>query len=344
MLLDIQNLLRFLHMKNISEFEMPFILRDFLNYLQTIKGKSINTVQVYFYDLRVFFRFLKIHRNLADKKIEFNEIDICDIDITLIKTVSLTDLYAFMSYVSNNRDNTSYARARKVASLKSFFNYLTNKAKLLDINPTSELESPKITKRLPRYLNVEESKILLSSIDGQYSERDFAIITLFLNCGMRLSELVGINLNCIKNDSLTVIGKGDKERVIPLNKACLQAINAYMKVRPANGVKDRNALFISERKQRISKESVQKIVKKYIKEAGLDPQRYSTHKLRHTAATLLYKYGNVDIRALQALLGHESIATTEIYTHLDKQQLKDAVDSNPLSDFNRSHHNKEKSG
>lgn len=320
-------------MKNISDYEMPFILRDFLNYLQTIKGKSINTVQVYFYDLRVFSRFLKIHRNLVDEKNEFDEIDICDVDITLIKSVTLSDLYAFMSFVSNSRNNTSHARARKVASLKSFFNYLTNKAKLLDYNPASELESPKILKRLPRYLNIEESKQLLSSVNGTYSERDYAIITLFLNCGMRLSELVGINLSNIKNNSLTVIGKGDKERSIPLNYACLKAIEAYMKVRPVDGVKDKNALFLSERKQRISKESVQKIVKKYIKEAGLDPQRYSTHKLRHTAATLMYKYGNVDIRALQALLGHESIATTEIYTHLDKQQLKDAVDSNPLSNY-----------
>lgn len=323
-------------MKNISDYEMPIILGDFLNYLQTIKGKSINTVQVYFYDLRVFFRFLKIHRNIVDKKTEFDEIAISDVDITLLQTVTLSDLYSYMSFVSNNRDNTAHARARKVASLKSFFNYLTNKAKLIQINPTSELESPKILKRLPRYLNVEESKQLLTSVNtvnGENSVRDFAIITLFLNCGMRLSELVGINMNNIKNDTLIVIGKGGKERSIPLNQACLQVINEYMKVRPVNGVKDKNALFISSRNQRISKESVQKIVKKYIKEAGLDPQRYSTHKLRHTAATLMYKYGNVDIRALQELLGHESISTTEIYTHLDQQQLKDAVSKNPLSEF-----------
>lgn len=322
-------------MKTIRDFEMPSVLSDFLNYLQTIKGKSSNTVLVYFYDLRVFFRFLKLHKKLVDKKTEFEQIDITDIDINLIKSVTLSDLYTFMSFVSNDRDNSAHARARKVASLKSFFNYLFNKAKLLDSNPASELESPKIVKRLPRYLNVEESKQLLSSVDGQYSERDYAIITLFLNCGMRLSELVGINLNNIKNESLTVIGKGDKERSIPLNTACIKAIEAYLKVRPVNGVKDKNALFISERKQRISKESVQKIVKKYIKSAGLDPQRYSTHKLRHTAATLMYKYGNVDIRALQELLGHESIATTEIYTHLDKEQLKNAVDKNPLSGFSR---------
>lgn len=322
-------------MKSFLDYEMPLVLRDFLNYLQTIKGKSINTVQVYFYDLRVFFRFLKNHRGLVDKKTDFENIPITDVDISLLKSVSLSDLYTFMSFVSNNRENSYHARARKVASLKSFFNYLTNKARLLDINPASELESPKIVKRLPKYLNVEESKQLLSSINGQYSERDFAIITLFLNCGLRLSELVGININRIRDHQLTVIGKGDKERAIPLNNACIEAIEAYMKVRPHDGVKDKNALFISERKQRISKEMVQKIVKKYIKEAGLDPYRYSTHKLRHTAATLMYRYGNVDIRALQELLGHESIATTEIYTHLDKQQLKEAVDSNPLSNFKK---------
>lgn len=320
-------------MKTISDYEMPSVLKDYLSYMQTIKGKSINTIQVYFYDLRVFFRFMKLHRKFVDKKIEFDKIDICDVNIELIQTIDLSDLYSFMSFVSNDRDNTSYARARKVASLKSFFNYLHNKAKLIKVNPASELESPKIMKRLPRYLNIEESKQLLTSVSGEYVERNYAILTLFLNCGMRLSELVGINLNNIKNDYLTVIGKGDKERSIPLNKACTDAINAYMDKRPRDGVIDRNALFISEKKRRISKVTVQHIVKKFIIQAGLDPQRYSTHKLRHTAATLMYKYGNVDIRALQEILGHESISTTEIYTHLDKQQLKNAVDSNPLSGF-----------
>lgn len=329
-------------MKNISDYEMPVIIRDFLNYLQTIRGKSINTVQVYFYDLRLFFRFIKIHKNLIDKKTEFNNIDINDIDIDIIKTIKLSDLYAYISYVSNNRDNTSHARARKVASLKSFFNYVTNKAKLINVNPASELESPKIVKRLPRYLNIEESKKLLSSVYGEYSKRDYAIITLFLNCGMRLSELVGININNIRNDNLTVIGKGDKERAIPLNNACKEAIRIYLIDRPKDVVKDKNALFLSERKQRINKVTVQKIVKKFITHAGLDPQRYSTHKLRHTAATLMYKYGNVDIRTLQELLGHESIATTEIYTHLDKQQLKDAVDSNPLAHFSILNENDDK--
>jgi len=318
---------------NIYDENIPSFLKDYLNYMHTIKGKSSNTVLVYFYDLRVFLRFLKLHRNLISKPEQFDDIDISDIDILLIKTVTLSDLYAYMSFVSNQRSNSAYARARKVASLKSFFNYLTHKAKLIDKNPAAELESPKIVKRLPRYLNIEESKQLLTSVEGEHSIRDYAILTLFLNCGIRLSELVGINLNSIRNNMLTVIGKGDKERVIPLNSACITAIDAYRKVRPVDGVKDKKALFLSERKQRISKATVQHLVKKYIVSAGLDPRKYSTHKLRHTAATLMYKYGHVDIRALQELLGHESISTTEIYTHLDTQQLRNAVESNPLSNF-----------
>jgi site-specific recombinase XerD len=238
-----------------------------------------------------------------------------------------------MSYVSRERDNNANSRARKVASIKSFFNYLTTKARLLEHNPAVELESPKIIKRLPRYLNIEESKMLLASVSGKNRERDYAILTLFLNCGLRLSELVSININKIKNDTLTVIGKGNKERTIYLNKACKSALNAYLRVRPVEGVIDKNALFLSERKKRISNKTVQYIVKKYIIAAGLDPERYSTHKLRHTAATLMYKHGHVDIRALQEILGHESVSTTEIYTHVDNQQLKEAVDSNPLAEI-----------
>lgn len=312
--------------------EAPLIVRDFLSYIETIQGKSANTAKEYFYDLRLFLRFIKQYNETTDKD-AFEKIQISDMTINDIKSVTLSDLYTFMSFVSKERDNSASARARKVASLKSFFNYLTNKAKLLDYNPAAELESPKAIKRLPKYLNVEESKKLLNSIDGDNRQRDYAIITLFLNCGMRLSELVSINLNKIKEDTLTVIGKGNKERTIYLNHACITAINAYLRVRPTEGVKDKNALFLSERKQRISNKTVQYIVKKYIKNSGLDPERYSTHKLRHTAATLMYKHGNVDIRALQQILGHQSIATTEIYTHVDNQQLRAAIESNPLSEF-----------
>ena len=312
--------------------DAPLIVKDFLNYMLTIKGKSKNTVKEYFYDLRLFLRFIKMERKLTGET-DMDKVDIRDVAIDLIRTITLSDLYSFMSYISRERDNNANSRARKVASIKSFFNYLTSKARLLDYNPASELESPKIMKRLPRYLNIEESKRLLAAVEGENKERDYAILTLFLNCGLRLSELVSININKIKNDTLTVIGKGNKERTIYLNKACKSAIDAYLRVRPVDGVKDRNALFLSERKKRISNKTVQYIVKKYIKAAGLDPERYSTHKLRHTAATLMYKHGHVDIRALQEILGHESVSTTEIYTHVDNQQLKNAVDSNPLAEI-----------
>ncbi|HOJ12105.1 MAG TPA: tyrosine recombinase XerC [Clostridiales bacterium] len=309
------------------------VIRDFLNYMGTIKGKSKNTIKEYYYDLRTFFRFMKQYKNIVNPNTEFDSINIDDIDIDFIKTITLSDLYEFMSFLSRERDNASNSRARKVASIKSFFNYLANKAKLLEYNPASELESPKVMKRLPKYLNVDESKKLLEVIDGKHRERDYAIITLFLNCGLRLSELVNININNIKEDTLTVIGKGNKERTIYLNNACISAINSYMQVRPVDSVKDKNALFLSERKQRISNKTVQHIVKKYILMSGLDPERYSAHKLRHTAATLMYKYGKVDIRALQQILGHESVATTEIYTHVDNTQLRNAVDSNPLAEI-----------
>lgn len=313
----------------------PAIVKDFLNYMETIKGKSKNTTKEYYYDLRLFLRFMKSYKSLTNEN-DMDKIDISDISIDIIKTITLSDLYTYMSYLSRERDNNPSSRARKVASIKSFFNYLASKAKQLDYNPASELESPKILKRLPKYLNIEESKKLLSSIDGEHRERDYAIITLFLNCGLRLSELVNININKIKNDTLTVIGKGGKERTIYLNNACKRAVEAYLRVRPVEGVKDRNALFLSGRKQRISHKTVQYIVKKYIRNSGLDPERYSTHKLRHTAATLMYKHGKVDIRALQEILGHESISTTEIYTHVDSQQLRNAIDSNPLSNIDDS--------
>lgn len=317
----------------------PVIMRDFLNYMLTIKGKSENTVQEYFYDLRLFLRFIEQYKEFGIIPVnneKFDRIDISNIGMELIKSITLSDLYEFMSFLSRERDNNSSSRARKVASIKSFFNYLTTKAKLIDYNPASELESPKVIKSLPRYLNIEESKRLLSAVEGKHKERDYAIITMFLNCGLRLSELVSININNIKNDMLTIVGKGNKERTVHLNNACKRAIKDYLRVRPADRVKDKNALFLSERRQRISNKTIQHIVKKYITLAGLDPERYSTHKLRHTAATLMYKHGNVDIRVLQQILGHESISTTEIYTHVDNAQLRSALNSNPLADIHPS--------
>lgn len=312
--------------------DMPDIVIEFLNYMLTIQNKSEKTVSEYHYDLRTFLRYIKIIKYNADEN-KFDELAVDDITIDDIKSVDLTDLYSFMSFTSRERKNTSVTRARKVACLRSFYKYLHTKVKLIDYNPAAELESPKTVKRLPKHLKLDESINLLQSVKGKKNvARDYAILVLFLNCGLRLSELVGINVNDIRGDVLTVIGKGNKERTIYLNKACQDAISAYMAERAKlNVIKDPKALFISERKTRISPKTVQYLVKKYIKAAGLDPDKYSPHKLRHTAATLMYKHGNVDIRSLQAILGHESVATTEIYTHLDEEQLRKAVNSNPLS-------------
>jgi site-specific recombinase XerD len=319
-------------MNNYSE--APQVIRNFLSYMETIGGKSRNTTLEYFYDLRTFFRFLKVLRRLVDKDVEFEQILINDIDIEFIKTITLSDLYDFMTYVNHERNNNASSRARKIACLKSFFKYLNIKAKLIDDNPAKELDTPKILRQMPKYLSLEESKSLLKVVDGEFKDRDYAILVLFLNCGLRLSELVSININKIKYDTLTIMGKGGKERTVYLNKACIKAVNRYLEYsRPHEGVKDKNALFLSKRKQRISSKTVQHMVKKYLKLAGLDTERYSVHKLRHTAATLMYKHGQVDIRALQEILGHEHISTTEIYTHVDSDKLRSAVDANPLSDI-----------
>jgi len=311
--------------------KLPDIAIEFLDYMETIRGKSKNTIIAYSYDLFLFFKFIKVKRGYVATDMEFDEIPVDDIDLYMMNNISLADLYSFISFAANQRDNKNYARARKVACLRSFFKYL-HKMKMIDNNPSIDLESPKINSRHPVYLTLEESKQLLSSIDGENKERDYAIITLFLNCGLRLSELISIDISKISGDTLTVIGKGNKERTVYLNNACIHAVKRYLEVRPADEVKDKNALFLSERKRRISKRSVQYLVKKYIGASNLDVEKYSPHKLRHTAATLMYKYGKVDIRSLQEILGHENISTTQIYTHLDEDTLRDAVKSNPLSD------------
>jgi integrase/recombinase XerD len=310
--------------------DVPVFVRDFLSYMDTIKGKSINTVKEYYYDLRMFLRFTKkTKQNILNTPLE--DIEVITLDILFIKNITLSDLYCYMAYLSQERRNTPSARARKVASIKSFYKYLHKKARLIEVDPALELETPKLQKRLPVHLDITESKNLLQSVTGKHEVRDYAILILFLNCGLRLSELVHINISQIKNESLKVLGKGGKERTIYLNKACLNALENYLKIRQKEGVKDKDALFLSERKSRISNKTVQHIVKKYIRLSGLDPNTYSTHKLRHTAATLMYQHGNVDLRSLQEILGHESITTTEIYTHIDDQQLKNAVSKNPLS-------------
>lgn len=262
---------------------------------------------------------------------DFEKIECGDIDTDFIRGITLDDMYEYLMYANSDRDNNANARARKVSSLKSFFNYLSTKAHLLQVNITKELDSPKIPSKLPVFLSLDESRELLENIDGEFKVRDYCIITLFLNCGMRLSELVGINISDIHGDRLTVTGKGNKQRTVYLNEACRAAIRQYMEVRPTDSAKDRRALFLSKQKTRISNNMVYKMVKKNLERAGLDTNVYSPHKLRHTAATLMYKYGSVDVRALQEILGHEHLSTTQIYTHIDQQQLRDAIDKNPLA-------------
>jgi integrase/recombinase XerD len=320
----------------IQDISLPESVNDYLNYLSTIRGKSPNTISGYKIELILFFRFIKLYKGLCKRDIEFEEIQINDIDAKIIRSIRLPDLFAFISFAETYRNNGTYARARKVAALKSFFKYLAGKARIIDENPALELESPKISKRNPIYLTLEESKELLRAIDPENRnfERDFCMITLFLNCGLRLSELCSIDVSRIKGDTLTIVGKGNKERTVYLNNACLKAISQYMPLRMSKTVEsiDADALFVSEKKCRINKRTVERIVKKYIGAAGLDKSKYTPHKLRHTAATLMYKHGNVDIRSLQKILGHENISTTQIYTHVDDEKLRQAVRSNPLSD------------
>lgn len=321
----------------VQEKDNPPYLNDFLDYMITIQNKSPNTIKEYNYDLATFLRFLKIHFNLTSET-ELKNIRFNDVSIEILKQVTLEDLHSFLGYLTKNFNSKATTRSRKVSSLRIFFNYICQQKGLLQINPTQNLETPKIGKRLPKYLSLDDSKKLLSvaaNEDNRNSERNYAITTLFLNCGMRLSELVGININDIRFEDwqMTVIGKGNKERTIYLNKACIHSIQNYLNVRPKKGLSSdgEKALFLSERKQRISKRAVQQIIYSELRQAGLDTTKYSVHKLRHTAATLMYQYGNVDIRALQELLGHESISTTEIYTHVSNQQVRNAVESNPLA-------------
>lgn len=311
---------------------LPQSVIEFLNYLSVVKSKSELTVLEYASDLRLFFRYMLVYRGLVDKETEFDKIEISFIDLDFIKTIKIPDAYAFLSYCRNERGNDNAAISRKVSTLRAFFKYLCVKMKQIPENPMEELESPKLKKSLPKYLTLDESVQLLESIDSRDKERDYAIITLFLNCGLRLSELCSLNYTDIKSDgTLTVTGKGNKERTIYLNEMCIDAVKDYMKVRPVDGVKDKNALFLSGRKNRISPKTVQHLVEKYIEKSGLGDRGFSTHKLRHTAATLMYQKGGVDVLLIKDILGHENLATTEIYTHIVDSQLKNAVESNPLN-------------
>lgn len=314
-------------MKKLEFEEMPIVIQEYLkNYLKLTKNRSDSTIKEYYYDLREICQFLK--REKFNLKIDdYKTINISDLDVSFFGSIILNDIYDYFYDI----DIQPISRSRKISAIKSLYNYLCNIRKLVNANPCIGLEAPKLGKRLPKYLKLDEAVLLLHSIEGEFKARDFAIITLFLNCGLRLSELVGIDISHIRGDSLNVIGKGNKERSVHLNKVCLEAINNYLKERPVDGLIDRDALFISKQLKRISPRMVEMLVKKYVILAGLDPKKYTPHKLRHTAATLMHKYGGVDIRALQQILGHESISTTEIYTHIDSEEVKTAIDNNPLN-------------
>ena len=323
--------------------EAPPVLRDFLSYHETIKGHSRATVDEYFLDLRNFFRYLKIERGLVPRSTELDDISIQDVDLKLIASVTLNDVYDYMAFLSrdkvkNERSHEpeyglmASSRARKIATIRSFYKYLTVKTKQLDVNPVEGLDTPKTTKSLPRYLTLDESRRLLDAVDGVNRERDYCIICLFLNCGLRISEIVGLNIGDVRGDSLRVLGKGNKERIVYLNDACQAAIEAYKPVRSQMVGSSVSALFVSNRRQRMGREAVHAMVKKTLLKAGLDPDKYSSHKLRHTAATLMLENG-VDVRTLQEVLGHEHLNTTQIYTHVDNSELRVAAQANPLAEY-----------
>lgn len=316
---------------------LPQSVQEFITYLRVIKGKSDLTTLEYASDLRTFFRYMKMIRGLSPAEYEFEQIDISDIDDSFVATITLMDAYNYMIFCKDERGNSDRTRSRKVSTLKSYFDYMCRKTKKIPNDPMTELEMPKFKKSMPKYLTYEQAMQLLSCIDGKNKERDYCIITLFLNCGLRLAELCSLNYGDIRQDGTIVItGKGNKERVVYLNNACIYAIRDYMRVRPVDGVIDKKALFISAQKKRLSRESVQKMVQKYLDKSGLGGQGYSVHKLRHTAATLMYRTGDADVLVLKEILGHENLNTTEIYTHTDNQQIRKAVKANPLSEVKSS--------
>ena len=315
--------------------DAPDILMEFLEYHSTVRGHSDRTVAGYYLDLKILFRFIKRRRHLVPSNTPFNEIDITDVDMDFIKSIRIEELYRYQSFSpemsDSNKSLSAASRCRRTSSVKSFYNYLTVKRHLLDFNICQELDMPKRQNRLPRYLEEAECEKLLSVCDGPFALRDYCILMLFMSCGMRVSELVSLNLSDIYDDHLRVVGKGNKERMIYFAEGCREAIDDYLAVRDPERIvaEDKNALFISRDHRRISVRGVQKMVDKKLLQAGLDVSRYSPHKLRHTAATLMLKNG-VDTRALQEVLGHSNLNTTQIYTHLDNAALHEAAMANPI--------------
>lgn len=321
--------------------DCPLILRDFLTYHENIKAQSPNTIHEYYLDLRMFLRFMKLMKSGMSTDTRLDTIDIMDVDVEFIQTITTSDVFEFLSYLANDRipnPDSPYpdrgieasSRARKLSSIKSFYKYLTVRTKQVKDNPVADLEYPKLRKSLPKYLTLDQCQALLSSVSGANQKRDYAILMLFLSCGIRRSELVGLNLSDVHEDRIRVIGKGNKERIVYFGESCRQALDAYLEERKKKVLTDNRALFGSRDGNRISVSAVHRLVKKALLTAGLDPEQYSAHKLRHTAATLMLSNG-VDVRTLQEVLGHENLNTTQIYTHIESTELKTAAEANPIS-------------
>ena len=322
-------------------YDCPQILREFLTYHETIKGQSAKTIQEYFLDLRMFLRFMVLIKNEMPYNTDFETIPIKQVDLEFIKKITVSDIFDFLSYLANDRikfeDSQSAesgignaARARKLSAIKSFYKYLTVRTKQLTENPVQDFEFPKIRKSLPKYLTLEESRKLLEAVQGPNAVRDFAILMIFLNCGIRRAELVGLNISDVYEDRIRVVGKGNKERIVYMGSACKKAIDSYMIQRNKIVLTDNRALFGSRDKNRISISAVHRLVKKHLLAAGLDATQFSAHKLRHTAATLMLSNG-VDVKTVQEVLGHENLNTTQIYTHIENTELKIASEANPIS-------------
>lgn len=308
------------------------IVMEFLEYHSTVRGHSDLTVNGYYHDLKILFRYLKRRRHCVSNDIPFNEIDITDIDLDFIKQIRIEELYRFQSFSPGGTNSLSAAsRCRRTSTVKSFFNYLTLKRHLLDYNVSQELDMPKRQASLPRYLEESECERLLAACDGPFAYRDYAILMLLLSCGLRVSELVSLNITDVYEDHVRVLGKGNKERIVFFAEGCREALDDYLAVRNVENVKesDKNALFISRKNCRIGVRGIQNMLDSKLLAAGLDASRYSPHKLRHTAATLMLKNG-VDTRALQEVLGHSNLNTTQIYTHLDNAALHEAAMANPI--------------
>lgn len=317
-----------------EEFDLlPLSVQEYLRlYLSATRGMSDLTVLEYASDLRTFFRFMAAQdAGISPDELE-PHFDMSYIGIDRIEKITTYDILKFLDYCNKKRKNSATTRARKVSALKRYFKYITANMKYIDVDPTEPIEAPRTKKALPKYLTLEQSLALLESVDGKDKERDYCILVLFLNCGLRVAEMSSLNISNIifDEETMTVTGKGNKQRKIYLNRACMNAIRAYLQVRPKDGVKDRDALFISRLKTRMSRQAIQNMVYGYLKKIGLD-SGYSVHKLRHTAATLMYQHGGVDILVLKEILGHENLANTEIYTHLVDKQLEEAAKKNPLS-------------